>query len=153
MFTRLTFGFLYSEFTNKYYYWEFIRMFVKVGISLFYNVFDDFGFKHFTIFFILLVYMILSNLNKPINSVRINKFDETSHFIIMVLVIFKQRIYITNSSSEKIILSVFITVLNFGYIIYLLFLIFKVLFRDIFNMINTYFYQKYNLSNKEEQKK
>ena len=72
-------GFLYKEYKNNVYFWEFIKMFEKLLIIIILNWFDDnVMIRGHLVFLIVLLYDILAKKYRPYEYMIINNLDKLS---------------------------------------------------------------------------
>ncbi|KAL4492983.1 hypothetical protein ABPG72_020762 [Tetrahymena utriculariae] len=101
---KYAFGYLYQEYQPNAYLWEFVKMFEKVMIIIFVNIYEsDVKVKGVLSFMCIVIYLILSYTFKPYHDIQLNKLDQLANEICAI----------------SIIIGVFINNNNFGYLVYL----------------------------------
>ncbi|EAR96745.3 transmembrane protein, putative (macronuclear) [Tetrahymena thermophila SB210] len=101
--SKLNLGFLYKEYKNSAYFWEFIKMTEKLSIILVLNFFSQtITVKGILIFIIISLYGISTSIVKPFKQVNINQIDIQS----------------TNVCSITILLAIFMNRNPFSYFYY-----------------------------------
>lgn len=70
---RYSLGFLYNEYRQTIYYWEMIKIYVKLTINVIINIYEaEISLKGFFIILILLMYNALSMKYRPFNMRKYN---------------------------------------------------------------------------------
>ncbi|EAR96747.2 transmembrane protein, putative (macronuclear) [Tetrahymena thermophila SB210] len=101
--SKLNLGFLYKEYKNSAYFWEFIKMAEKLSIILVLNFYSQtITVKGILIFIIISLYGILTSIVEPFKQVNINQIDIQS----------------TNVCSITILLAIFMNRNPFSYFYY-----------------------------------
>ncbi|KAL4445549.1 hypothetical protein ABPG74_004623 [Tetrahymena malaccensis] len=94
------YGYLYQEYRQNKFYWEFIKMYERVFITLSLVYFNNFPIEQgFCISFIILLYIYLSYTHKPYLNQQINLIDQRSS-LAQIIIILLATLY--NSSNQYI---------------------------------------------------
>ncbi|EAS04487.2 transmembrane protein, putative (macronuclear) [Tetrahymena thermophila SB210] len=138
---KYAFGYLYQEYQPKAYLWEFVKMFEKVMIIIFVNIYEsDVKVKGVLSFMCIIIYLILSYTFKPYHDIQLNRLDQLANEICAL----------------SIIIGVFINNNNFGYLVYLgyfflgffniyfLLIILRNLFKGFASIIDKLFYNNFD---------
>lgn len=97
---KLTYGFLYEEYHTRAYYWEFVKIFEKISIVFFINIFtEDIYIKGFFILQLILIYGVVSRMVKPYKDKYINSLDSRSTFCAFITILLALFVY-NNPYSE-----------------------------------------------------
>lgn len=81
---RFLYGFLYQDYSKKYYYWEFVKSYKKILIVIFYNFFFDYPYARLVFTSMLLIgYNQFVYSLKPYQLINSNKIDT---FIVIILI-------------------------------------------------------------------
>ncbi|KAL4465241.1 hypothetical protein ABPG74_001955 [Tetrahymena malaccensis] len=97
---RLSYGLLYSEYKNQKYYWEFIKVNLKLVIILISSFFSQqIQFKNSLCTMILFCYLMLSILKAPYINVNFNHIDQ---YLCITLIICVQLNLLVNTSKNDI---------------------------------------------------
>ncbi|KAL4455331.1 hypothetical protein ABPG74_012483 [Tetrahymena malaccensis] len=122
---RIRYGFLYQEYRLKIFYWEFLKIALKLIITIINNFISDNEILKSSIstLFILL-YVLLSIRLRPYQSHLFNKCDQYSHIILIVILHFNIIINITN---QVFIQSIAIILFYFFHYTFIIFLILQIL--------------------------
>ncbi|EAR84301.2 WD domain, G-beta repeat protein (macronuclear) [Tetrahymena thermophila SB210] len=83
--TRIRFGFLYQEYKDYCYYWEFIKILLRVTIIFVATYFREYTqIKSTLCSLIIFFYLILAHIKKPFLSIEFNRIDLLLHIIIII---------------------------------------------------------------------
>ncbi|KAL4491240.1 hypothetical protein ABPG72_021626 [Tetrahymena utriculariae] len=94
------YGYLYQEYRQNKFYWEFIKMYERVFITLSLVYFNNFPIEQgFCISFIILLYIYLSYTHKPYLNQQINLIDQRSS-LAQIIIVLLATLY--NSSYQQI---------------------------------------------------
>ncbi|KAL4503144.1 hypothetical protein ABPG72_014373 [Tetrahymena utriculariae] len=123
---RIRYGFLYQEYRLKIFYWEFLKIALKLIITVIANFISDNEILKSSIstLFILL-YVLLSIRLRPYQSHLFNKCDQYSHIILIVILHFNIIINITNQIVIQSIAIILFYFFDYSFIIFLILQILK----------------------------
>ncbi|EAS07788.2 transmembrane protein, putative (macronuclear) [Tetrahymena thermophila SB210] len=94
------YGYLYQEYRQNKFYWEFIKMYERVFITLSLVYFNNYPIEQgFCISFIILLYIYLSYTHRPYLNQQINLIDQRSS-LAQILIALLATLY--NSSNQQI---------------------------------------------------
>ncbi|KAL4478949.1 hypothetical protein ABPG72_019386 [Tetrahymena utriculariae] len=83
--TRIRFGFLYQEYKDYCYYWEFTKILLRVTIIFVETYFWEYTQIKSTLHsLIIFFYLILAHIKKPFLSIEFNRIDLLLHIIIII---------------------------------------------------------------------
>ncbi|KAL4432345.1 hypothetical protein ABPG74_011104 [Tetrahymena malaccensis] len=83
--TRIKFGFLYQEYNDFCYYWEFTKILLRVTIIFVATYFREYVQMKSTICsLIIFFYLILAHIKKPFLSIEFNRIDLLLHIVIII---------------------------------------------------------------------
>ncbi|EWS75677.1 transmembrane protein, putative (macronuclear) [Tetrahymena thermophila SB210] len=122
--TRYIFGYYYTEFKNEFYYWDIIRIYIRVLIVVLSTLLKEYSFINQQIcVFILYIYIKKAIFYSPIVNKNLQKFDNFCYQVI----IFNTILSTINSSLQSQILLVIIWTIHFLFIMKIIFqiIIFK----------------------------
>ncbi|KAL4491519.1 hypothetical protein ABPG73_013322 [Tetrahymena malaccensis] len=106
--TRYIFGYYYTEFKNKFYYWEIIRIYIRICVFILYiyiknaiyfspivnknlQKFDNFCYQ------VIILNTILSTINSSLNSQILLAIIWTIHFLFIMKIIFQIIVFKFNN--------------------------------------------------------
>ncbi|EAS07524.2 transmembrane protein, putative (macronuclear) [Tetrahymena thermophila SB210] len=86
---RFSFGFLYQEYKQKYYFWEFVKSYFKIGIVLIGTFLAEAKVaKLIIICLVLFVYQYITSRVKPYILIKLNKLDFLQINVLVVIALF-----------------------------------------------------------------
>ncbi|KAL4506457.1 hypothetical protein ABPG72_000028 [Tetrahymena utriculariae] len=116
--TRYIFGYYYTEFKNKFYYWEIIRIYIRVLIVVLSTLLKEYSYINQQIcVFILYIYIKSAIYYSPIVNKNLQKFDNFCYQVI----IFNTILSTINSSLQSQILLAIIWTIHFLFIMKIIF--------------------------------
>ncbi|CAK68126.1 unnamed protein product (macronuclear) [Paramecium tetraurelia] len=122
---RLPYGYLFIEYKNQYYYWEFVRFIVK---SLFYILstllIQDFKLLFLFVILVLLCYLELLNRTQPYLEYKFNVLDKVSTQLEIVSLILA---YIQDDNNNQYIVDITNILISIINLIFILYFIYKIL--------------------------
>lgn len=87
--TRQLFGYLYLEYKDKYYYFEFFRCLMKILIVVFYTLINsDLQFKLNCVVLFISFYLLITIKIHPFQNVKLFHIDVLTHVVIMIIILF-----------------------------------------------------------------
>ncbi|EAR89351.2 transmembrane protein, putative (macronuclear) [Tetrahymena thermophila SB210] len=116
--TVLKYGFLYLEYKNQFYLWEFVRIYMKTIIVIINGYFiysDQQSLSKIIITIILVIYISAKLIYQPFQNKNLSNFDTISNFM-LALIVFLQYLY-EDYAQKSQNLSQVITILYCSYII------------------------------------
>ncbi|KAL4446577.1 hypothetical protein ABPG74_005515 [Tetrahymena malaccensis] len=116
--TVLKYGFLYLEFKNQFYLWEFLRIYKKTLIVVINGYFiysDQQSLSKIIITIILVIYVSMKLIFQPFQNNYLSYFDTISNFM-LALIVFLQYLY-EDYAQKSEILSQIIAIIYCSYII------------------------------------
>ncbi|KAL4496179.1 hypothetical protein ABPG72_012916 [Tetrahymena utriculariae] len=116
--TVLKYGFLYLEFKNQFYLWEFVRIYKKTLIVIIngYLIYSDQqSLSKIIITIILVIYVAMKLIYQPFQNNYLSYFDTISNFV-LALIVFLQYIYEDYARKSQIVSDI-IAILYCSYII------------------------------------
>ncbi|EAS04694.2 WD domain, G-beta repeat protein (macronuclear) [Tetrahymena thermophila SB210] len=123
---RIRFGFLYQEYRLKIFYWEFLKIALKLLITIVNNFISDNEILKSSISTLfILKYVLLSIRLRPYQSHIFNKCDQYSHIILIVILHFNIIINITSQVFIQSIAIILFYFFHYSFIIYLILQILK----------------------------
>jgi len=73
---RLRWGYLYNEYKQSAYFWEFVKISTKVLIIISLSLYDDFiVIKGIFIYLFIIIYGLLGKIYKPYEDLNMNSLD------------------------------------------------------------------------------
>ncbi|EWS71153.1 transmembrane protein, putative (macronuclear) [Tetrahymena thermophila SB210] len=112
------YGFLYKEYTQKCYYWEFVKMAQKLAIILQLNFYSqDIKTKGILVFITVTFYSISLMIYKPYKSNQINQLDHYSTNVCAISVLLGLFIYSNDYNYFVIMSLILIILINFLFIL------------------------------------
>ncbi|KAL4491238.1 hypothetical protein ABPG72_021624 [Tetrahymena utriculariae] len=125
------FGSITQEYKKKTYYWEIVRIYLRVIISFFISFFlSNSMFKGISVLIIILIYWIMVNKYQPYTQKSLNKTDKNICMVEMIIVMSCTFIDNTTFETLKIIFSLIVYILHAYQTIYL-----------IYNIIYSYYHK------------
>ena len=116
--TRTEYGYLYNEY--KVYYWEFLKMYMKVLISIFLEFYDsDIYIKGLLILLIIFGYLILLQKMNPYLNEILNKLEAISSIVCFLSILICLLAYKNEYLFMVIISIIFLVVINTGFTLFL----------------------------------
>ncbi|EAR98275.2 transmembrane protein, putative (macronuclear) [Tetrahymena thermophila SB210] len=85
--TKFQYGYFYSEYNKKFYYWEFIRMYIRIAIVFIFTLIDFVSFYSLLVVVVLLIYIKMALKFNPIVNKDLQKTEIVSILVIIVLII------------------------------------------------------------------
>ncbi|EWS71710.1 transmembrane protein, putative (macronuclear) [Tetrahymena thermophila SB210] len=121
---RLPYGFLYQDYTQQRFYWEFIKSYMKILIVVVLNFYGDpFNNKLLIIMIILLLYQVSLSIMKPYQMRYFQQLEKKSMITLTVITIMNIFLY---NQPDKIQQQIFYLIVLGIHNIYLGYLIFEV---------------------------
>ncbi|KAL4465240.1 hypothetical protein ABPG74_001954 [Tetrahymena malaccensis] len=131
---RLSYGLLYSEYKKQQYYWEFVKVNLKLIIILISSFFSQqIQFKNTLCTMVLFCYLMLSIFKAPYINVNFNHIDQ---YLCITLIICLQLNLLVNTSNNDIqleICSFLLYAMHYLFSSYLIILVLLVNTNQIFN--------------------
>ncbi|CAD8072559.1 unnamed protein product [Paramecium primaurelia] len=122
---RLPYGYLFIEYKNQYYYWEFVRFIVK---SMFYILstllIQDFKLLFLFVILVLLCYLELLNKTQPYLDHKFNVLDKISTQLEIVSLILA---YIQDDNNNQYIVDITNILISIINLIFILYFIYKIM--------------------------
>ncbi|KAL4445551.1 hypothetical protein ABPG74_004625 [Tetrahymena malaccensis] len=116
------FGSITQEYKKKTYYWEIVRVYLRVIISFFISFFlSNSMFKGITVLITILIYWIMLNKYQPYIQKSLNKADKNICMVEMIIVMSCTFIDNTTFQTLKIIFSLIVYILHAYQTIYLIY--------------------------------
>ncbi|EAR86825.2 transmembrane protein, putative (macronuclear) [Tetrahymena thermophila SB210] len=126
------FGFLYGEYKEDCFYWELLRIFTRIGISISCNFYHQIPkVSCMLMFLVLVIYLIILYFKKPFIQRQLNNLELLSTLICMMTVsltvlIYSQEQYSQQQQKEKtstlqFICQAIIVIVNVFFLVYLSF--------------------------------
>ncbi|KAL4464514.1 hypothetical protein ABPG73_018414 [Tetrahymena malaccensis] len=138
---KYAFGYLYQEYNPRAYLWEFVKMFEKVMIIIFINVYDsDVKVKGVLSFMCIIIYLILSYTFKPYHDIVLNRLDQLANEVCSISIII--GVFINNNSYNYLVYLGYILLIGFNS--YFLIIIFRNLFKGFSQIIDKKFYENFD---------
>lgn len=122
-FKLIEYSYFITGYKDKLFYWEFIKIYSRLLIILIQKYFStDLKIAIIIIFFIELIYMILTSLIKPYANNHFNQLDSTSSILccLLLLLVYLDRSF-TNAEYVYIIFSNIFILLALAYILSMIF--------------------------------
>ncbi|KAL4483524.1 hypothetical protein ABPG72_016805 [Tetrahymena utriculariae] len=86
---RFSFGFLYQEYKQKYYFWEFVKSYFKIGIVLIGTFLGDAKVaKLIIICLVLFIYQYITSKVQPYILIKLNKLDFLQINVLVLIALF-----------------------------------------------------------------
>ncbi|KAL4430441.1 hypothetical protein ABPG74_013291 [Tetrahymena malaccensis] len=122
---RLPYGFLYQDYKQQRFYWEFIKSYMKILMVVVLNFYGDpFNNKLVIIMIILLIYQVSLSIMKPYQMRYFQQLEKKSMVTLTVIAIMNIFLY---NQPDKIQQQIFYLIVLSIHNIYLAYLIFEVL--------------------------
>ncbi|EAR83881.2 transmembrane protein, putative (macronuclear) [Tetrahymena thermophila SB210] len=120
---RFNFGFLFQEYKQKFYYWEFIKSYKKIFIVLIHtSIQKRFFIKCSMIGVTLLAYLITSNQYRPYKMNRFNRIDRLLIIGLIFLIFINMCQYEAKYPVTQIICLIFNIIVYYAFLIYLFYI-------------------------------
>ncbi|KAL4502196.1 hypothetical protein ABPG72_000431 [Tetrahymena utriculariae] len=130
--SQFKFGFLYGEYKEDCFYWELLRIFTRVGISMSCNFYHQIPkVSCMLMFLVLVIYLIILYFKKPFIQRQLNNLELLSTLIQMMTVsltvlIYAQQQYSQQQQKEKtstlqFVCQAIIVIVNVFFLVYLSF--------------------------------
>ena len=134
----IKYGYIYEEY--NIFYWEFIRMYEKILITIVISFYDsDILLKGILVLIILILYRILLDKKNPYKTKRLNKSDKLANFVCLISIMMGLLIFNNSYEYIGIISYSLILVMNAAFNLYILKNIFQIF---IYNITQSYFVLK-----------
>ncbi|KAL4492982.1 hypothetical protein ABPG72_020761 [Tetrahymena utriculariae] len=138
---KYAFGYLYQEYQPNAYLWEFVKMFEKVMIIIFVNIYEsDVKVKGVLSFMCIIIYLILSYTFKPYHNVQLNKLDQLANEICALSIII--GVFINNNNFDYLVYFGYFFLGSFN--IYFLLIILRNLFQGFAQILDKMFYNNFD---------
>ncbi|EAS04488.2 transmembrane protein, putative (macronuclear) [Tetrahymena thermophila SB210] len=138
---KYAFGYLYQEYNPRAYLWEFVKMFEKIMIIIFINIYDsDVKVKGVLSFMCIIIYLILSYTFKPYHDIVLNRLDQLANEVCSISIII--GVFINNNSYSYLVYLGYILLIGFN--TYFLVVIFRNLFKGFAQIIDKKFYENFD---------
>ncbi|KAL4449680.1 hypothetical protein ABPG74_007503 [Tetrahymena malaccensis] len=85
--TKFQYGYFYSEYNKNFYYWEFMRMYIRIAIVFIFTLIDFVSFYSLLVVVILLIYIKMVLKFNPVVNKDLQKTEIISILVIIVLII------------------------------------------------------------------
>ncbi|KAL4429896.1 hypothetical protein ABPG74_022919 [Tetrahymena malaccensis] len=120
---RFNFGFLFQEYKQKFYYWEFIKSYKKIFIVLIHTTIQKrFFMKCSLIGITLLIYLMASNQYRPYKMNRFNRIDRLLIVGLIFLIFINVCQYEANQTITQIGCLIFNIIIYYAFMIYLFYI-------------------------------
>ncbi|KAL4435304.1 hypothetical protein ABPG74_017396 [Tetrahymena malaccensis] len=121
--TKYKFGYFYLDYKPNLYYWEFIRIYFKTFIAIFYilNLQYSQSLTYLTVSLILSLYLILNQIIQPYLQKNVLQLDCAS-ILILIINIFLQQVQQLNQAYGILVLT---QILHFFFIIFVILIIIR----------------------------
>ncbi|KAL4467834.1 hypothetical protein ABPG74_013169 [Tetrahymena malaccensis] len=130
--SQFNFGFLYGEYKEDCFYWELLRIFTRIGISMSCNFYHQIPkVSCMLMFLVLVIYLIILYFKKPFIQRQLNNLELLSTLICMMTVsltvlIYSQQQYSQQQQKEKtstlqFVCQAIIVIVNVFFLVYLSF--------------------------------
>ncbi|EAS01403.2 transmembrane protein, putative (macronuclear) [Tetrahymena thermophila SB210] len=115
--TKQMYGYLYLEYKEKYYYFEFFRCAIRIIIVVFQTLVNsDQQFKLNCVTLLLFFYLIVSVKILPYQNIQVFRVDVMSHVVLIIIVLFNMiSATLGTSSSFNDIIQMLTVITNVGY--------------------------------------
>ncbi|KAL4492984.1 hypothetical protein ABPG72_020763 [Tetrahymena utriculariae] len=138
---KYAFGYLYQEYNPRAYLWEFVKMFEKIMIIIFINIYDsDVKVKGVLSFMCIIIYLILSYMFKPYHDIVLNRLDQLANEVCSISIII--GVFINNNDYSYLVYLGYILLIGFN--AYFLIIILRNLFKGFSQIIDKKFYENFD---------
>jgi hypothetical protein len=103
---RLKFGYIYNDYKKQYYYWEFVKMFVKmvlVGLAIVIEL--DIKYRTIALLIIFTAYLLLTKRVRPYAEEELNIIDQELTYAFIITVALLPAINSTSASTAEEVLT------------------------------------------------
>ncbi|EWS71712.1 transmembrane protein, putative (macronuclear) [Tetrahymena thermophila SB210] len=91
---RIPYGFLYQDYKQQYYYWEFVRSYLKIIIIVIMNFYGDpYNNKLVIAAVLFLLYLVLLQKAKPYNMIYYQQVDKRSMVVLIIIILMNIFLY------------------------------------------------------------
>ncbi|EAR85092.2 transmembrane protein, putative (macronuclear) [Tetrahymena thermophila SB210] len=137
---RLKYGFLYQDYKNKHFYWEFVRIYTKmavVAVLSFYG--DPYTNKLVIILCMFLIYQVALIKFQPYQMKYFQQLDKTSMIVFVILLIMNIFLYNKPDIIQSQIFYIVLLIIHNGYQFFLLVEVVRaklsIKYKDVYNKI------------------
>ncbi|KAL4440783.1 hypothetical protein ABPG74_013764 [Tetrahymena malaccensis] len=135
---RLKYGFLYQDYKNKHFYWEFVRIYTKmivVAVLSFYG--DPYTNKLVIILCLFLIYQVALIKFQPYQMKYFQQLDKTSMIVFVILLIMNIFLYNKPDIVQSQLFYIVLLIIHNGYQFFLLVEVVRaklsIKYKDIYN--------------------
>ncbi|KAL4477075.1 hypothetical protein ABPG72_015388 [Tetrahymena utriculariae] len=91
---RIPYGFLYQDYKQQYYYWEFVRSYLKIIIIVVMNFYGDpYNNKLVIAAILFLLYLVLLQKAQPYNMIYYQQVDKRSIVVLIIIILMNIFLY------------------------------------------------------------
>ncbi|KAL4430440.1 hypothetical protein ABPG74_013290 [Tetrahymena malaccensis] len=91
---RIPYGFLYQDYKQQYYYWEYVRSYLKIIIIVVMNFYGDpYNNKLVIAAVLFLLYLVLLQKAKPYNMIYYQQVDKRSMVVLIIVILMNIFLY------------------------------------------------------------
>ncbi|EAR90438.2 transmembrane protein, putative (macronuclear) [Tetrahymena thermophila SB210] len=129
--TIFRYGYFFIEYKKNKYYWEFVRIYLKVLIVIFFTLFNgNQKFSYMVVVVFIVMYISYLNNSDPYLNKKMKKIELLSLFNLIMLIGFQIILSIYNQQAA---IKIIMILLHFSFIIYVIWII---LYRQLFTKRN-----------------